>query len=178
MSKQNVLVTYAAPQSFQLSDNWKQIQSALRSQLPLRNIHWKFASRPSIRTIQELDIDLVPLDSIRGENTSQIPVTLLEKPLLNIYITTCEVCSHPDIVDRISKRLGDKDLEAYRSSAKKQIKDWHATVTQRKNQEWIILQIVRPDARVAGGGFFAMKGSVLDKIKADFNLDKRDRYVE
>lgn len=92
MPNQNVLVTYAAPQSFQLSDNWKQVESALRSQLPLRNIHWKSASRPSIRTIQELDVDLVPLETIRGENTSQIPVTLLEKPLLNIYIVTCEVC--------------------------------------------------------------------------------------
>jgi trafficking protein particle complex subunit 10 len=50
-------------------------------------------------------------------------------------------------------------------------------VAQRKHQEWIILQIVRPDARVAGGGFFAMKGSVLDRLRADFNLDKRDRYV-
>lgn len=70
-----------------------------------------------------------------------------------------------------------KDLETYRSTVKKQIKDWHSTVIQKKNQEWIILQIVRPDARVAGGGFFAMKGSILDRIKADFNLDKRDRCV-
>ena len=73
--------------------------------------------------------------------------------------------------------MDQKDLETYKSTLKKQIKDWHSSVTQRKNQEWIILQIVRPDARVAGGGFFAMKGSVLDRIKADFNLDKRDRRV-
>lgn len=57
------------------------------------------------------------------------------------------------------------------------MKEWHATVSQRKNQEWLILQIVRPDARTAAGSFFAMKGSVLDRIKADFNLDKRDRLV-
>ena len=70
-----------------------------------------------------------------------------------------------------------KDLETYRSTVKKQIKDWHYIVTHKKNQEWIILQIARPDARVAGGGFFTMKGSILDRIKADFNLDKRDRCV-
>jgi len=97
MSKQNALVTYSAPQSFQLSDHWKQIQAALRAQLPLRNIHWKSASRPSIRTIQELDVNLVPLDTIRGESTSQIPLTLLEKPLLNIYIVACEVCVVPHV---------------------------------------------------------------------------------
>ena len=111
MSAQNVLVTCFAPQSFQSTANWGQVQSALRSQLPLRNIHWKSASRPSIRTIQELDVALVPLDSIRGENTSQIPVTLLEKPLLNIYFVTCEVCTFTlprpkmwaDIFNRILK---------------------------------------------------------------------------
>jgi len=112
MSKQNVLVTYTAPHSFQLSDSWKQVQSALRSQLPLRNIHWKSASRPSIRTIQELDIDLVPLDTTRGENTSQIPVTLLEKPLLNIYIVTCEVCVVPSVIaDRVTEHCVKRTLK-------------------------------------------------------------------
>ena len=91
MSSQRVLVTYAAVPSFQSSDNWKQFFSALRSQLPLRNIHWKSASRPNLRTIQELEISLVALDSIPDEHTSQIPVTLLEKPLLNVYVVSCEV---------------------------------------------------------------------------------------
>lgn len=70
-----------------------------------------------------------------------------------------------------------QDLETYRNIVKRQIKEWHATVTQRKNQEWLILQIIRPEARAAAAGFFAMKGSVLDRIKADFNTDKRDRCV-
>lgn len=43
--------------------------------------------------------------------------------------------------------------------------------------EWLIIQIVRPDAVAATGRMFQMKTSVLDKIKADFNLDKRDRWV-
>jgi hypothetical protein len=86
-----VLVTFSAPSSFLSSDNWRQFYAALLSQLPLRNIHWKSASRPSLRTIQELDVTLVPVDTLRDEHASQVPATLLEKPLLNIYIVTCEV---------------------------------------------------------------------------------------
>ncbi|KIJ69219.1 hypothetical protein HYDPIDRAFT_80628 [Hydnomerulius pinastri MD-312] len=160
MSNEHVLVTFAAPPSFQSSDSSKQVIAALRSQLPLRSIHWKSASRPSIRTIQELDVSLVSLDSLRDEHTSQIPVTLLEKPLLNLYVVACE------------------DNETYRTTVKKQIKDWQTSVMSRKNQEWLIVHVVRPDAKIVDRKFFTMKGSVLDKIKADFNVDKRDRCVQ
>lgn len=88
---QRVLVSYSGTQAF-LSGTWPQIHAALvAQQLPLRNIHWKSPSRPSIRTIQELDISLIPLESVRDEHTSQIPATLLEKPFLNMYVVTCEV---------------------------------------------------------------------------------------
>ncbi|EGO20910.1 hypothetical protein SERLADRAFT_452051 [Serpula lacrymans var. lacrymans S7.9] len=160
MSVQHVVVTYATLHAFRASESWIHVHDALRSQLPLRNIHWKSASRPTLRTIQELGVSLVPLDSIRDELTSQIPVTLLEKPFLNLYIVFCE------------------DVEAYRTTVKRQIKDWHNLVIQKKNQEWLILHIVRPDARTTDRSFFNMKGSVLDKIKADFNVDKRDRCVQ
>lgn len=90
-SHQRVIVTYSGPLTFLQSDHWKQFHAALQSQLPLRNLHWKSSLRPSIRTIQELDLSLVALDSTRDEHTSQVPTTLLERPLLNVYIVICEV---------------------------------------------------------------------------------------
>ncbi|KAJ7751971.1 trafficking protein particle complex subunit 10 [Mycena metata] len=159
---QRVLVSYSGAQAFLSSGSWDQIHTALLAQLPLRNIHWKSPSRPSIRTIQELDISLVPLESLRDEHTSQIPETLLEKPFLNIYIVTCE----------------DTDLETYKNTIKRQVKDWHTVVTARKNQEWLILHVVRPDARTPSANFFQLKGSVSDKLKTDFNADRRDRCVQ
>lgn len=89
---QRVLVSFSSSQAFLSSGNGNQIFAALQSQLPLRNIHWKPTSKASIRTIQELYVNLLPLDKLRDDHTSQIPVTLLEKPLLNIYIVNCEVC--------------------------------------------------------------------------------------
>ncbi|KAJ8078691.1 hypothetical protein PM082_012974 [Marasmius tenuissimus] len=161
-NRRSILISYAAPQQFLSSPTWTQIQSGLRSHLPLRNIHWKSPSRTSIRTIQELDVSLVQLDSVRDEHTSQVPMTLLEKPFLNIYIVSCE----------------NTDLEGYRSTVKKQIKDWHTIVCSRKNQEWIILHVVRPDTKAPSGNFLKLKGSVFDKMRADFNTDKRERCVQ
>lgn len=84
-------VTYAGPALFLSSDHWSLIRAAIKRNLPLNNVLWKPASRPSIRTVQELNIDLVSFDSIRDEQFSQIPSVLVEKPLLNIYFATCEV---------------------------------------------------------------------------------------
>ncbi|TDL27388.1 hypothetical protein BD410DRAFT_875203 [Rickenella mellea] len=154
------LATYSGPSQFLSSDYWKQIHLSLSSQLPLRNLHWKSASRISIRTIQELDVNLVELEHSRDELTSQIPSTLLEKPFLNMYVVTCE------------------DNDSYKNVVKKQIKDWHTAIIQRKNQEWLIVYVVKPDATRVSGGLLKMRATVLDRIKADFNTDKKDRCVQ
>ncbi|KAF8529300.1 trafficking protein particle complex subunit 10 [Hysterangium stoloniferum] len=160
MSRSKVQVTFSAPLIFLSSDQWTQIRTAIAAQFPLQDLTWKSSSRPATRTIPELDVELIGLDTIREEQSSQIPQTLLDKPFMNIYIVTCD------------------DTDIYKNTVRKQIKDWHSTVSQRKNQDWLILLVVRPDARAASSNFFAIKSSVLDRIKADFNSDKRDRCVQ
>lgn len=92
MSSQRVSATYSAPLTFQATDLWEQFRAAIVSQLPLRNLHWKSGSHSSIRTVQELQIDLLPYEtSGRDEHKSQILGSVLERPLLNIYIVACEV---------------------------------------------------------------------------------------
>ena len=91
MPENRVQVTYAAPSHLQTSDQWTQLQAGVAAQLPLHNLLWKPATRVSVRTIQVLDVTLVPFESVKEENVSQIPTSLLEKPLLNLYVVTCEV---------------------------------------------------------------------------------------
>ncbi|KAK7057328.1 hypothetical protein R3P38DRAFT_3168842 [Favolaschia claudopus] len=79
---------------------------------------------------------------------------------------------------RSDNRPFDADLETYKTTIKRQVKNWYAVVSSRKNQEWLILHVVRPDARTHGGNFFQLKGSVLDKLKGDFNTDRTDRCVQ
>ena len=90
-ANQPVVISYAAPPTFLANPNWNKVRSNILSLLPLRNLHWKPASRPSIRTIQELNASFVPFESLSDDPTSQIPGTLLEKPLLHLFILHCEV---------------------------------------------------------------------------------------
>ncbi|KAH8829685.1 trafficking protein particle complex subunit 10 [Flagelloscypha sp. PMI_526] len=149
-------ITYAGPAQFLTSLTWREVQPSLLAQSPLRSLHWKSAapSRSSIRTIQHVHVDIVPLDSVREEHTSQIPTTILDKPLLNIYIFACE----------------ETDAETYRTTFKRLIKDWHSSITSKKNQEWLIVQVIRSDTRAQSGKLFQLKGRL--------NTDKRERCVQ
>ncbi|CED85218.1 Putative transmembrane protein [Phaffia rhodozyma] len=180
------IVTYASPPSFLTSPEWANIRQALReTHLPLRNLHWKPASRPSLRTIQQVEIDLRPLEmgsrpsvdqtgsarpSLGGEGgteRSMLPGSFLEKPFLNIFFVSCE------------------DADTYKTTIRKQIKDWHSLVVSRKTQEWVIVLVMKPDpatglarSSTGAGRLFKMGGTVLDKIRSDFNTNKRDRCVQ
>ena len=179
MAVQRVTVTYAASPNLQSqTDLWDQLRAAIAAQLPLRNLHWKSASRPAIRTVQELHINLVPFDSVSGEPALQIPGSWLEKPLLNFYVLTCDVRSmiHTKHVIEVLNPFF-QDIETYKTIVRKQIKDWYTQATQRRNQEWVIVHLVSPDVRTSGGTFLKMKGSVLDRIRADYNTEKRERLV-
>ena len=91
MQSQRVKITLSGPPQLTSSDLWGQIWTGLALQFPLKNLHWKPATRTSIRTIQSLDVSLLALEHVREEGASQIPVSILEKPLLNVYMLACEV---------------------------------------------------------------------------------------
>ena len=91
MSNTTVQVTFSAPLIFLSSDQWTQIRTAISDQFPLRESVWRSSFRPAVRTIPELAVELVGLETIRDELNSQVPHTLLDKPFLNLYIVTCDV---------------------------------------------------------------------------------------
>jgi trafficking protein particle complex subunit 10 len=70
----------------------------------------------------------------------------------------------------------NNDVDAYKTTVKKQIRDWHSVVTTRKHQEWLILHLIKPDAQVPSTKFF-QKNTVFEKIRADFNTEKRERWA-
>jgi hypothetical protein len=72
---------------------------ALRDQLPLRNLHWKPTTRTSLRTIQELDVELVELGDVPTGGRSGLG-SVLEQPLVNLCMVVCEV--------RLLKSLGSE----------------------------------------------------------------------
>lgn len=46
------------------------------------------------------------------------------------------------------------------------------------HREWLVILIVPPEIAAGSKKRFHMKGSVLDKLRADFNPDKRDRCAQ
>ncbi|KAG8969021.1 hypothetical protein FRC03_004988 [Tulasnella sp. 419] len=159
MTEIGVKATYTGPPLFLASGQCQHVLSSLKDHLPLRSLHWKSTSRTAIRSIQELPVEFVLLDTVKDERSYQMASKILEKPLVNIYFVTCE------------------DADVYKNTVRKQIKDWHATISQRKNQEWMIVLISRPDVQATTNRLF-QRGTIIDKIRADFNVAKRDRCVQ
>ncbi|KAG9285997.1 hypothetical protein G9A89_022673 [Geosiphon pyriformis] len=155
MDGKKVTITYT--DEFNL---WQMVAEGFPNHLPLRNLQWKSANRP-VRTIHTLGIELKRLTTETNEKQHMMPVSLLEKPYLNLYFVNCD------------------DNETYRQTVRKQIRDWHTTVSSKKNQEWLIVYVTKHDTiRNAAAKYFNMKGTVFDKIKADFNTSRRDRCVQ
>lgn len=69
---------------------WSLVQGDFTAHLPLRNLHWKSATRP-LRSIQSLDVEMRQYQPSIEEQPHQIPTSLLEKPFLNMMLVQCEV---------------------------------------------------------------------------------------
>ena len=72
------------------------ILSSLNSQLPLRNFHWKSATKPSVRTVQQCDVRLHKLVDVQTrEQGFKLPRnvetgSLVEGSLVHMCFVECE----------------------------------------------------------------------------------------
>ncbi|KAJ9123251.1 hypothetical protein QFC22_001447 [Naganishia vaughanmartiniae] len=168
------------------------ILNSLNTQLPLRNLHWKTLSRPTIRTIQECNVRFTGLidaqskgDDLNWIAPSQVEYgsLLSQGPLIHIAFVECE------------------DSETYKTSIRPHINTWLSSLPAIPHSQKIIALVNIPPAtghkpseskvgvfsniRNAGAG--NPNSAVLNKIKADFevatkeqvaaNTSTRTRYV-
>lgn len=132
------------------------ITNEFSSHLPLNDLQWKSSSRSTTRTIESLNLDFRPFrDSVKDNQLQQIPINLLERPYLHLLFVASD------------------DNEAYRITLRPQIREWLNAVQSRKLQEWLIVHVT--SQKTGPAKFYQRKGSVFDKIRADFNVSKRDR---
>ncbi|GAA5867425.1 hypothetical protein JCM8547_007499 [Rhodosporidiobolus lusitaniae] len=137
--------------------DYETVRPDVERQLPLRNIHWvrKSSASRTIRTIQALPLDVRPLESF-GDAPAQ--PNLLERPYLYLLFVVCD------------------DNEVYRATLRTQIREWLDSVTAKQHQEWLIVHVTSGRSGVAK--FYQRKGAIVDKIKADFNVGKKDRCIQ
>ncbi|EJU03022.1 hypothetical protein DACRYDRAFT_106200 [Dacryopinax primogenitus] len=161
MVHSRVTITYTAPRVLASHESFPLLLTAFRQHLPLHNLHWKSAARATLRTVQELQIELVPLEEVKDEQASQVPVSLLERPLGNLFFVQCD------------------DNDTYKATVRKQIRDWVSIVSQRRNQDYLVVLVVRPEARQQGNKLFqGMKSTMLDRLKSDFTTGKKDHCTQ
>lgn len=73
---------------------WSTISEDFLAHLPLRNLHWKSPSRP-LRSIQSLEVEMVQHHLSADEQPHQMPISLLERPYLNVMLVQCDVYPIP-----------------------------------------------------------------------------------
>ncbi|KAJ4362107.1 hypothetical protein N0V95_001564 [Ascochyta clinopodiicola] len=142
LSSSKVTVEYHDP-----SGVFPLVQEDLAARLPLRNLHWKAHTRP-LRSIDSLHVDLVPSKETaqdaakEKERRHQIP-GLRRTPYLKVFLLRCD------------------DSETYKSTARKQLREWikdhtppaqsSSASTQENHDayEWMIIHVVLPDTPAA-----------------------------
>lgn len=82
-------VTVAGSPSFLQDANWARFSTALQGRFPLNNLHWKSSGRPALRTVQQLDVELLPIS--QAQPNAHLHSPLLDNPLLHLYFVSCEV---------------------------------------------------------------------------------------
>jgi hypothetical protein len=148
-----ITVTYEA---LPTAEPWTTVQPLLDHALPLKSLHWKPVNRP-LRTISALSLDLKPFKGASDDDSK--PLDILHRPYLHLLFVSCD------------------DNEVYRASLRLQIRAWLDTVnSKRSNHDWLIVYVTT--AKLGPSKFYQRKSTVLDKIKADFNLSKKDRCIQ
>ncbi|GAA5977541.1 hypothetical protein JCM10908_005008 [Rhodotorula pacifica] len=146
-----VAVAYEA---LPVAADFESVRADVERHLPLRNLHWvrKSSANRTIRTIQTLPVHVRPREASHGATD------LLDMPYLNLLFVVCD------------------DNEVYRATLRTQIREWLDSITAKRHQEWLIVHVTT--GRGSGGKFYQRKGTIVDKIKADFNVGKRDRCIQ
>ncbi|KWU42169.1 hypothetical protein RHOSPDRAFT_36290 [Rhodotorula sp. JG-1b] len=146
-----VAVAYEA---LPVAADFESVRVDVERHLPLRNLHWvrKSSANRTIRTIQTLPVHVRPREAFQGATD------LLDMPYLNLLFVVCD------------------DNEVYRATLRTQIREWLDSITAKRHQEWLIVHVT--SGRGSGGKFYQRKGTIVDKIKADFNVGKRDRCIQ
>ena len=198
-----VLITYATHSVPSAATQAEHVVSLLRAHLPLHNLLWRpsaavqclrpeartegSASVPAIRTLRDMPVQLVPL-AAHDASDKRVPL-LYRLPPVHLFFVSCD----------------DSDL--YRAQVRNEIRQWIAALPHHMPHdyaglrttvdggrdvpahlvpEYLIVLLPSGAAQVGAPGasagkmgrFYAMnKGTVLEKLRADFNTSTTEHVL-
>lgn len=177
----------SAPQRLQVTLSYvpatavqqKALKDEIESHLPLSDLVWRSSTRAVSRTIEGLQLDFRDFHHAMSEaaKPQQIPMTLLDRPYLHILFIFSDV-RHCYVRSTCPSNafLSQQDNEQYRAILRQKVRDWLDSLSSKRQTEWLIVHVT---AQKSGPRkFYQTKGSVFDKLRADFNTGKRDRCVQ
>lgn len=178
----------------------EQLTTALQAHLPLADLQWKSSSRGTTRVIDSLNLELrdykdvlagnaslaSSTSSSGGSSTTALPPqlnagnNLLERPYLHILYVGSDVSQpEPGMCASLDAEAAQcQDNEVYRVTLRPQIREWIdslQSLSSKKSSalEWLIVHVTAQ--KTGPAKFYQRKGSVYDKVRADFNTGKKDR---
>ncbi|GAA6060213.1 hypothetical protein JCM10212_002292 [Sporobolomyces blumeae] len=139
------------------ASDYDAVRHDVERQLPLRNLHWvrKNVANRSVRTVNDLAVEFKPLNSYPPVGNGD---SLLLRPYLSVLFVVCD------------------DNEVYRATIRSQIREWLDGVTVKQHQEWLIVHVT--SGKSGGAKFYQRKSGIVDKVKTDFNVGKKDRCIQ
>jgi len=167
---------FRAFSSFYPRTNGTQIRTAISAQFPLRDILWNPSSRPAVRTIAELDVEARRHGRHpRGAHVAgpanpprKAVFAPLHRRLRGVQSRTAAVTpAHTCTLDQDKRYVQEHRPQADQGLAP--LPSPSARKTRNGSSSWSS----GPTPVPLREAFFAMKSSVLDRIRADFNSDRK-----
>lgn len=199
-----VLITYATHSAPSAATQTAHVVSLLRAHLPLRNLLWRpsaavqclrpeartdgTASAPAIRTLREMPVHLVPL-AAHDASDRRIPL-LYRLPPVHLFFVSCDDSDlyRAQVRNEIRQWMATlphhmpPDYDGLRTTV-----DGGRDVPAHLAPEYLIVLLPCPATQVSGtpttatgkmGRFYAMnKGTVLEKLRADFNTSTTEHVL-
>lgn len=126
------------------------IREDIESKWPITNLHWKYYTAKSVKSI--------PL----------LPVTFVEE----IPRPSLELCLISD--DRYIRMMFVKydNVESYRSQVRPLIREWLRSLVSKSNVEWLIVLVIPTTSKYKQSTL--MKTSMYDKLRNDFGVEGKE----
>eukprot|EP01119_Soliformovum_irregulare_P020734 TRINITY_DN6773_c0_g1_i1.p1 TRINITY_DN6773_c0_g1~~TRINITY_DN6773_c0_g1_i1.p1 ORF type:complete len:1095 (+),score=300.01 TRINITY_DN6773_c0_g1_i1:125-3409(+) len=134
---------------------WGEIQEPLRNQLPLKNLTVRIKGLPTL--VEQVNVSFLSQNSERFHYAPN-SYNWYTRPF--VYIFFIRQCP---------------EVENYKKDVKPKIQDWLTNVNA-KNGEWLIVYVT--DTKKESGLPKIQLRSTFDKIRGDFNSNKRDRCCQ
>lgn len=145
---------------------FKVLEPQIKSGLPNDSCEWRRSYGRPTRNITFKTASFRKFEAKQLEKYKAGEWSILDQPVLHIYVTECNVRVFYFSLDFKFIILFLKDVETYKASVKEEIEQWLKILTSYNVDDWMILLVETLDVKKTKN--ILPRTTVLDKIRVDF----------